>query len=115
MIRLLVALLLTGLVLTSWRCTFGTMDQVPVVLPLEQLMRDPGRYDGKVVTVRGTVLDRMSLLGAGAYRIGAPAGESVVVVGLNSAPQPGEPVTVTGMFRLAAAIGAYQAPVILSR
>jgi len=115
MLRFAISLALTMLVLSAWRCTFGSADTTPVVLALEALIRDPGPHDGRLVTVRGEVLDRVSLLGAGGYRLAAGSGESILVVGLGTAAQPGEVVTVTGVFRIAASFGALQAPVIVVR
>lgn len=115
MIRLIFALALSALILTSWRCTFGSAEGPPAELALAQLMRDPGAHDGRLVRVRGVVLDRVSLLGAGGFKLGAPSGESVLVVGLGTAPQLGQPTTVTGIFRLAVAVGPHQTPVILVR
>lgn len=115
MTRLLLTLALTVLLLTAWRCTFGSADGPPLVVGIEQLLRDPGAHDGKLVAVRGTVRERVSLLGVGGFSLGAASGETILVIGLGTAPQPGEPAAVTGIFRVGAAIGATQAPVILVR
>lgn len=115
MLRLITAIMLTTLILSAWRCTFGSVDGPPRDLAIEQLMRDPGPHDGHLVRVRGLVLERVSLLGAGGFRLAAGPGESLLVLGLGTAPQPGESATVTGIFRVAAAVGPYQAPVILVR
>lgn len=87
----------------------------PVTVELKELVRDPATYDGKAVTVSGIVSGRVSTFGAGGYRITGADDTAVLVVGLNTAPRPGERIVVTGVFHVAVAVGPYQLPLIVAR
>ena len=112
---IVVVLLVAALMLGVGRYTSIGSQGAPTSVGLEELMRNPAAYDGKPVTVRGTVVSRISVLGAGGYRITGSGDTAVLVVGLNTAPQPGEQITVTGMFRVAAAVGPFQLPLIVAK
>ena len=87
----------------------------PVTVDLQELVRDPAPYDGKAVTVSGIVSGRVSMFGAGGYRITGADDTAVLVAGLNTAPRPGERIVVTGVFHVAVAVGPYQLPLIVAR
>ena len=116
MVRFLtIALILAALAVVGQQYMSAGWWQASPGVRLEDLMRDPGLYDGKSVTVRGTVVNRMSVMGAGGYRISGATGETITILGFGSAPPPGETVTVQGVFHVAATVGVFQIPVILVR
>jgi hypothetical protein len=82
---------------------------------ITELTRTPARFDGKTVTVTGRVTERVSLMGAGGFRLAAEDGTGLLVLGLASPPKVGEQATVTGSFRMTFAVGAYDAAVVLAR
>nr|WP_294555182.1 hypothetical protein [uncultured Rhodopila sp.] len=112
---LIITLVLAGIAVAGEQYLYANRWQAPVSLSLQELMQNPGPYDGKSVSVRGTVVNRMSVMGAGGFRIAGPAGEAITIIGFGVAPPPGELVTVHGVFHIAATVGVFQVPVILVR
>ena len=115
MFKLLIAALLAALVLGAGGYIFAEVRKAPVTVGLEELAGNPAPYDGKAVTVSGIVSSRVSVFGAGGYRIAGAGDAALLVVGLNTAPRPGERITVTGVFHVVAALGPFQLPLIVAR
>lgn len=64
---------------------------------IKTLLDDPGRYDGQVVRVGGTVVTSVGLLGYGGYKLDDGTG-SVLVVTKHGVPREGAKVGVEGTF-----------------
>lgn len=78
------------------------------------VLKKPNAYDGRPVTVRGTVLASAAILGVGGYRLGQGDAE-VLVLGRHGIPEIGTQVTVSGMFKQAVALNDMQYAVILEK
>ncbi len=115
MLKSIVAALIVVLIVIGARNLLAPAAQPPLNVAIAEILRDPSAYDGKPVSFQGTVLGRVSVFGLGAYRVGGPNGDSIVVAGLATAPAIGEQAEVAGVFHMALAIGAFQAPVVVVR
>ena len=71
-------------------------------------------FDGKRVTVSGTVLDSAAIMGLGGYRLKQGDAE-VFVVSSHGIPETGSRVTVSGTFKQAFAFNNLQYAVILEK
>ena len=87
--RLLVSLFALLLVGTACR---GTM-------PINDLLADPGRYDGKTVKVAGEVTGSVGALGRGGYRLDDGTGSLIVISEDRAVPVEGATVGVKGEFQ----------------
>jgi hypothetical protein len=65
---------------------------------VNDLLADPAKYRNRSVTVRGTVDQSASVMGAGAYRI-VDRDQGLWVVTTDGAPRKGARVDVTGRLR----------------
>ena len=79
---------------------------------IAELVSHPDDYKGRKVTVRGTVSERVSILGAGALQLSQGDRYSIAVFGLINAPPVGSEATVSGLFNMAFSIGNNQLPVV---
>lgn len=116
MVRILFALALIAALAVGKVVYFpeGSARAVPIDAEIVMLIAQPERYDGKWVRVRGPVQDRAALFGAGLVRLGDARG-SLVVAGLIAPPPPGENIEAVGVFKMAAAFGSFQAPMLLAK
>lgn len=112
-IVLLGALLVLVLVYFNSQNGSAIIDSITAT-EVNQLLKQPMKYDGKLVTVQGTVVDSAAVLGIGGYRLRQADSEIYVVSG-HGIPQPGSKVVVTGTFKQALAVGAFQYAVILEK
>lgn len=80
---------------------------------LAELFADPGRWDGKPITVTGQVGDRMAVMGYGGLKLGDSYGNAILVVGATTPAAPGQMMTVEGKFMTALIIGNLTVPVII--
>jgi hypothetical protein len=114
MLRFIAFLITVGfavyLAVSGLRTPAGVIHQK---VSIEALDRSPGQYDGRSVEISGVIADRMSVLGAGAYRVRDDEGRHVVVIGLARMPGLNERVTVSGMYRVAFTFGVIQIPVLV--
>ena len=81
---------------------------------IAQLLRYPKDYDGKPVTVTGTVSGNAGILGYGGYRIRQGDSEILVISG-RGIPGLEQNVTVSGIFRQALSLNSYTYPVIVEK
>jgi hypothetical protein len=114
-LRALLVAVAVGSLVPLARCALEPATGPVVAVRVDELLRDPGHFDGRAVSFRATVVDRVSVLGVGAYRVASDGGDTLVVLGLRTAPRAGESTTISGTFRMAATIGALQAPVVVAR
>jgi hypothetical protein len=82
---------------------------------LEYLLGHPDLFEGKTVTITGTVDERASLLGYGGLFLKDKAGASVLVLSMETPAAPNSSVTVTGKFLSAFTLGENAYPVIFVR
>jgi hypothetical protein len=75
------------------------------VTPINQLLNDPSRYDGKTVRVKGTVKGAVGGLGVGAYEIKDNTGSLTVVSDQGDPPRSGANVGVKGKFQALLSLG----------
>ena len=66
--------------------------------PINDLLADPGRYDGKTVKVAGEVTGSVGALGRGGYRLDDGTGSLVVISEDRAVPVEGATVGVKGRF-----------------
>ena len=69
------------------------------VTPIGTLLSDPGRFDGKTVTIRGNVVESAGGLGLGAYQVKDPTGQLTVVTETVGPPRQGAKIRVKGTFQ----------------
>ena len=75
------------------------------VTPINQLLSDPSRYDGKTVRVKGEVKGAVGGLGVGAYEIKDNTGRLTVVSNKGDPPRTGAQVGVKGKFQALLSLG----------
>jgi hypothetical protein len=75
------------------------------VTPINQLLSDPSRYDGKTVRVKGTVKGAVGGLGVGAYEIKDNTGSLTVVSDKGDPPRTGANLGVKGKFQALLSLG----------
>jgi aspartyl/asparaginyl-tRNA synthetase len=80
--------------------------------PIASILKDPRQYDGQVVTIRGKVVDRTSLVLLRYFTLRDDTGEIRVVTD-RSLPLVGETVRVKGTVREEFAIGDSQFVVLV--
>lgn len=61
-----------------------------------ELLRDPGRYDGKEVSISGRVVDSYGVMGNGAYQVDDDTGRIWVIAAGHGVPSRDAWVEVTG-------------------
>ena len=84
-------------------------------VPIQTLLDDPPRYDGKTVRIAGEVKGSMGALGYGAYRVSDGTGTVPVVSEGGGAPRDGTRIGVEGTFRAAFTLGSETAAVIVEK
>jgi hypothetical protein len=75
------------------------------VTPINQLLNDPSRYDGKTVRIRGVVQGAVGGLGVGAYEVKDKTGKLTVVSDRGDPPRSGAEVGVKGKFQALLSLG----------
>ena len=75
------------------------------VTPINQLLSDPSRYDGKTVRIKGTVKGAVGGLGVGAYEVKDNTGTLTVVSSQGDPPRTGANVGVKGKFQALLSLG----------
>ena len=75
------------------------------VTPINELLSDPSRYDGKTVRIEGTVKGAVGGLGVGAYEVKDKTGTLTVVSEKNDPPLTGAEVGVKGKFQALLSLG----------
>jgi hypothetical protein len=84
-------------------------------VPIQTLLDDPPRYDGKTVRIAGEVKGSMGALGYGAYRVTDGTGTLPVVSEGGGAPRDGTRIGVEGTFRAAFTLGTETAAVLVEK
>ncbi len=86
-----------------------------VAVELDYLLGHPDLFEGKTVTISGTVDERASLLGYGGLFLKDEAGASILVLSMKTPAAPNSSVTVTGRFLSAFTLGDNAYRVIFAR
>lgn len=84
-------------------------------VPIQTLLDDPPRYEGKTVRIAGEVKGSMGALGYGAYRVSDGTGTLPVVSEGGGAPRDGTRIGVEGTFRAAFTLGTETAAVLVEK
>jgi hypothetical protein len=84
-------------------------------VPIQTLLEDPGRYDGKSVRVEGQVTESIGALGYGAYRLSDGTGTMNVVTTESGAPAEGARIGVQGTFRAVYTFGTNTGTAIVEK
>jgi hypothetical protein len=84
-------------------------------VPIQTLLDDPPRYDGKTVRIAGEVKGSMGALGYGAYRVSDGTGTLPVVSEGGGAPRDGTRIGVEGTFRSAFTLGTETVAVLVEK
>ncbi len=112
MFRIIVVFLVLGLLgYIALRGSAG-VTQAPKIVAIAELKGDPGRFDGKEITVRGVVEGAAGILDWGGYRISDGSGE-ILVLSKAGIPATGSSMTVSGTFRQAFVFGSDSYAVIV--
>jgi hypothetical protein len=72
---------------------------------IQDLERNPGKFQGKEVTVSGNVTDSFGLLGNGAYQVNDGTGSIWIISEGMGVPSRGAHVSVTGTVIQGASVG----------
>jgi len=99
------ALLLIGLAAFGCRS-----DEAPT--SIKTLLDDPGRFDGKNVTIVGDVSKAYSVMNYGVYQVEDGTGSLGVVASESGSPRVGARVGVTGVFHSAFTLGTETAAIL---
>ena len=75
------------------------------VTPINQLLNDPSRYDGKTVRIEGEVKGAVGGLGVGAYEVRDSTGSLAVVSDKGDPPRTGAKIGVKGKFQALLSLG----------
>jgi hypothetical protein len=75
------------------------------ITPIGDLNANAAKYDGKTVSIAGTVQGGAGGLGLGEYQVKDATGTLTVVSDNGSPPQSGSKVTVKGIFQALASLG----------
>jgi hypothetical protein len=78
---------------------------------IDEIKKEPGRMDGRVVTIAGTVTSATNLFAVKFFKVRDATGE-IAVVTSSDLPKEGDPVTVTGKVNEAFSIGPHHLVVI---
>jgi hypothetical protein len=88
----------------------------PGAKPIQQLLDDPGSFDGKTVRIVGEVTQSVGALGYGGYQVNDGTGTLLVVVQSGGAtPRVGARVGVEGTFRSAFTVGSQSGAVLIEK
>ena len=114
LVQLMTAIVvLIGVIYRIWPSASGPTSNYSKT-DIAQLVKHAAEFDGKAVTVNGTVAGNAGVFGYGAYRIRQGDNE-ILVISSHGIPIPGAEVAVSGTFRQAFAINNYSYPVIVER
>ena len=81
---------------------------------IASLIREPAKYDGKNVTVTGTVVGRLGLMGVGGFRLrDSTSGDEIAIFSTKGIPPNGSSISISGKFRQALTLGQHQYSVIV--
>src|SRR5258708_3336173 len=75
-----------------------------IAVDISQLLKEPNKFDGRPVTVRGIVVGSAGVLGVGGFRLKQGAAE-IFVISAHGTPITGSDVTVSGTFKQALTVG----------
>ena len=81
--------------------------------PIKTLLDDPGKFDGKTVTIAGKVTTSVGIFGTGAYQVDDGTGKLTVVTKGGGTPREGAEVAVKGVFHSAFTLKTETAAVLL--
>ncbi len=76
------------------------------VTPINELMRNSSKYNGKTVRIKGEVKQSAGLLGRGAYQLKDDTGQLTVLSETSSPPPSGSKIGVKGVFEALLTIGS---------
>jgi len=80
-------------------------------LTVTELNNNPGKYNERIVTVRGTVTQNASILNTGGFLLSD--GEStILILSSNGVPQHREDIELTGLFRKTVSLNSFEYSVI---
>ena len=80
---------------------------------LESINRDPGRFQGKEITVAGRVVNWFAVMGVGAFELDDGTGRLWVFSDHYGVPGQGDPITVTGTIQQGFSFGGRNFATIL--
>lgn len=75
------------------------------VIPIGQLLANPGQYDGKTVNIKGQVQESAGGLGLGEYQLKDATGQLSVLTATGGPPPKGSTIGVKGKFQSVFALG----------
>jgi hypothetical protein len=78
------------------------------------LMKRPHEFEGRRVTVGGTVANSAAIMGVGGYLVRQGSAE-IFVLGRHGIPRAGSEVSVSGTFKQALAVNGFEYAVILQK
>ena len=84
-------------------------------IPIGDLTKNSGAYDGKTVQIAGTVKSAAGALGYGVYQLDDGTGTIMVVTESGGAPAQGAKVGVRGVFHSAFTIGTDVVAVVVEK
>src|ERR1041385_6743958 len=86
----------------------------PTVMDIPTLLSKANSFDGRQVTVTGTVIHSAAVMGVGTYRLQQDDAE-LAVLSSHGIPEVGTRATVSGIFKQAVSLNKLQYSVIFER
>lgn len=106
----IIVILVAVIAISGWY--FAQQMIQPRPIPVGTILGDLRAWDGRPVTVRGTVTNRLSIAGFKSYDIEDESG-SIKIVTQRGIPPAGEVVTVTGVVNSVFTVGTMDFTIIM--
>ena len=87
-------------------CTLALLAGCAGVTPINELLQNSTKYNGKTVRIKGEVSEAAGLLGRGAYQVKDGTGQLTVLSEISAPPPKGSHVGVKGVFESLLTIGS---------
>ena len=95
--------------------TLALLTACASVTPINELLQNSSKYNGKEVRIKGEVRESAGLLGKGAYQIKDDTGTLTVLSETSSPPPTGTRIGVKGVFQALLTFGSRSLAVLKER
>ena len=112
MIRGIIAVILIAVLLGAGLWYYKT--NIEGITPIGKIIKNPRDYEGKVLTIKGTVTERVSFMFIKYFKLKDRTGE-IMVITEETLPTVGKKQAVTGMVNGAFSLGGEQVIVFMEK